>query len=214
MSKTKSSLVTSNRNKMLVLSRQSNETPEQGIAEAAVSPMVNAAAVVDSFQRNIMGDDVNMTALVEALQDSAKKSNSGDLSTLEAMLVGQATALQSIFTSLAKRAVHQDMIAHYEMFLRLALKAQSQSRATISALVDLKYPRQATFVTQANIANGPQLINNGGGGVAPRTKESQSSRNELLEEIANGSAHLDTGTKETAGRSGQAMDAMGAVNRA
>ena len=43
----------------------------------------------------------------------------------------------------------------------MALKAQAQIRATNSALVDLKYPRQATFVKQANIAHGPQQVNNG-----------------------------------------------------
>ena len=44
--------------------------------------------------------------------------------------------------------------------MNLALKAQAQSRATIQALTELKYPKQATFVKQANIANGHQLINN------------------------------------------------------
>ena len=77
------------------------------------------------------------------------------------MLISQATALQTIFTSLAGRAQMQEYQKNLESFLGLALKAQAQSRATLSALVDLKYPRQATFVRQANIANGPQQVNNG-----------------------------------------------------
>ncbi|HAL39836.1 MAG TPA: hypothetical protein DCP03_17725 [Polaromonas sp.] len=72
------------------------------------------------------------------------------------MLIGQATALQTIFTSLSKRAVQQEHMVHYQTFLGLVFEAQSQSRATISALVDLKYSRHATFVKQANIAHGPQ----------------------------------------------------------
>jgi len=47
-------------------------------------------------------------------------------------------------------------MVHYQTFLGLVFEAQSQSRATISALVDLKYSRHATFVKQANIAHGPQ----------------------------------------------------------
>ena len=62
------------------------------------------------------------------------------------MLISQATALQTIFTSLARRAQMQEYQKNLESFLELALEAQAQSRATISALVDLKYPRQATFV--------------------------------------------------------------------
>ena len=68
------------------------------------------------------------------------------------MLVSQATALQTMFTSLARRAANQQRLKQFETFMTLALKAQAQSRATESALVDLKYPRQATFVRQANIA--------------------------------------------------------------
>lgn len=44
------------------------------------------------------------------------------------MLVEQAHALQSIFVNLARRAVNQEYVKQYEMYLRLALKAQNQSR--------------------------------------------------------------------------------------
>ena len=49
-----------------------------------------------------------------------------------------------------------------ESFPGLVLKAQAQSQVIILALVDLKHPRQDTFVKQANIANGPQQMNNAG----------------------------------------------------
>ena len=53
-------------------------------------------------------------------------------------------------------------LTQYGVYMTLALKAQAQSRATISALVDLKYPKQAaTFVKQANMTTGPQQVNNG-----------------------------------------------------
>ena len=77
------------------------------------------------------------------------------------MLVAQANSLQTMFVSLGRKAVNSSMLPQYTAFMNLALKAQSQSRATIQALTELKYPKQATFVKQANIANGHQQINNG-----------------------------------------------------
>ena len=109
-----------------------------------------------------MGKDVDVGELVTTMQTKFQRVSDGDLSTLEAMLVGQATALQTIFTSLAIRAAVQEYLTQYGVYMTLALKAQAQSRATISALVDLKYPKQAaTFVKQANMTTGPQQVNNG-----------------------------------------------------
>lgn len=130
-------------------------------ARMAVKPSMNGAAVIQAYQGNVMGKDADINVLIDRLRDTFTEVKSGDLHTLEAMLISQATALQTIFTSLARRAQAQEYQKNLEAFLGLALKAQAQSRATISALVDLKYPRQATFVKQANIANGPQQVNNG-----------------------------------------------------
>ena len=146
--------------KILRVTVTAGRTEAQAVAAAAASPSINAAIVMDAYQGNLAGE-VNLMALIESLQESTDKTKAGDLSNLEAMLIGQATALQTMFTSLAKRASSQEYLTQYGVYITLALKAQAQSRATISALVDLKYPRQATFVKQANIANGPQQVNNG-----------------------------------------------------
>ncbi len=47
-----------------------------------------------------------------------------------------------------------------ELYLRLALKAQGQCRATLETLAVIKNPTALTFVKQANIAHGPQQVNN------------------------------------------------------
>lgn len=124
-------------------------------AKLALSPLVNAAAVTEAYQGNIVGKDADVQTLVNGLHESCETAKVGDLSDLEAMLIGQATALQSIFVSLARRAQVQEYLKNLEAFLALGLKAQAQSRATIQALVELKYPRQVAFVKQANISNGP-----------------------------------------------------------
>ena len=202
--------------KILEIALAHNQTEAQGIAAAAVMPAVNAAIVMDAYQANIVGSDVNLMALIESLQESTDKAKAGDLSNLEAMLIGQATALQTIFTSLARRAAHQEYQKHLEAFLGLALKAQAQSRATISALVDLKYPRQATFVKQANIAHGPQQVNNGNtqAGALSHAQESKPLQNELLEDASYGSTQLDTRATATPARSDTTVEAVAAVHRA
>ena len=192
-------------------------------AKAALSASVNNASVIHIFQENIMGKETDLNALIEGLQDNCENVHAGDLKSIETMLVTQAKALQTIFTSLARRAHGQTQQKHYESFLGLALKAQAQSRATITALVDLKYPRQATYVKQANIAHGAQQVNNG---TAPASngehyaqahapaKEIETPQNKLLEAThAQQSYRMDTRAPQKAKRSHQAVEAVESVHR-
>ena len=192
-----------------------HQTEGQAIAAAVLNPAINAAAVVDTYQSNIIGDGADIDALVDLLRASMDKSAAGDLSGLEAMLIGQATALQTIFVSLAKRAHHQQYQRHLEAFLGLALKAQAQSRATIQAVIDLKFPRQATFVNQANIAHGPQQVNNGQsiGGDNVRALENQTEQIEVLEGLAHGGKEVDTRATAEAARGNPAVEALAASHR-
>ena len=208
---------------VLALEGIRGETEAEVKGHAALRPSINALLVIDAFKNNIMGTDVDMGAMLGTLQDSMRKVKDGDLSSLEAMLLGQATALQTVFTSLALRAASQERLPNYQMFMGLALKAQAQSRATITALVDLKYPRQATFVKQANIAHGPQQVNNAGASnelkdqyaqARVRARQTQPQQNELLEEARHGSTHLDTGATAKAARSHPAVETVATVQRA
>ena len=202
--------------KALTIIDAPDTTTAQILSRAALRPSINAASVVEAYQGNIMGKEVGLNELVEGLADSCRRVKDGDLSTMEAMLVSQATALQTIFTSLARRAQAQEYQKNLEAFLGLALKAQAQSRATISALVDLKYPRQATFVKQANIAHGPQQVNNGAApaGSISHTEENKTEQNKLLEDKSHERPYLDIGATPAATRGHQAVEAVGKVHRA
>jgi hypothetical protein len=147
--------------KTLQLVQNPEETMAEAIGRIASDPAVNAGSVMQSFG-NHLGEDVNLMSMIDAIQAAIQRVKGGDLADLEAMLVSQAMALQVIFTNYARRAQTQQYQRNLEAFLGLALKAQAQSRATITGLVDLKYPRQVAFVKQANISNGPQQVNNGG----------------------------------------------------
>ena len=135
----------------------------------------------------------------------------------EAMLYGQAVALQTIFTSLSRRAALNagEYINATELYLRLALKAQAQCRATIEALHEMKNPRPVSFVQQANIAHGAQQVNNG---TAPDTTRAgaHARENETAPNGLSGGNHVllaDAGTSTTAGGANSGLEAVGALNR-
>jgi len=115
---------------------------------------------------------------------------SGDLSRTEAMLVSQAQTLDLLFNKLTRQAVgntgsYPETVA---LYLKLALRAQSQCRAIAETLHEMKYPKPVAFFQRANISNGPQQVNNGPAPQADgsRAEEIQNVQNELLEDTARG----------------------------
>ncbi len=190
-------------------------TQAEVLSRAALSPSINAVTVIKSYQGNLMGPEVDFNVMVDGLRETVKDVKGGDLSNLEGMLVCQATALQTMFTSLARRAERQEHLKQFNTFMVLALKAQAQSRATISALVELKHPKQATFVQQANIAHGPQQVNNGQpprGTPAPtHAEETKTHPPELLEE--HHGERLDTRATSKASGDDPHLETVATVNR-
>lgn len=191
-----------------------DESPGERSARVALQPSVNSAAVIQSYSGKMLGSEPDMNFLIEGLLHSSATVNDGDLSHLEAMLVSQATGLQSIFASLARQAQAQTSQRNLEAFLGLALKAQNQSRATIATLVDLKFPRQVAFVKQTNVSTGPQQINNHSvPGTGSRTEKNQPQRGKLLVRKDDGSTYLDTGATKTAGGSHPTLEAVESIDR-
>lgn len=68
----------------------------------------------------------------------------------------QAHILDAIFNNLARRAINAEYLDNLDRYLKLALGAQSQCRATWEALATIKNPPVTGYVRQANIAHGPQ----------------------------------------------------------
>lgn len=204
---------------------QSPTEDQQRSGINATSGLFNGTGVMAAFQKNLAGDGASPDTILMALEAKLDTVKAGDLTPVESMLFSQAVALQTIFASLARRTAAQEYMKNYQTFLTLALKAQAQSRATLEALIELKQPRHApTFVKQANIANGPQQVNNAGASTpnyesttrvcAHAHGETRKPPNELLEDQRHGSTHLDTGATAAAARCHQAVAAVGAVHRA
>jgi hypothetical protein len=81
-----------------------------------------------------------------------------------------------MFNELARRASLNigEYLNATENYLRPGLKAQAQCWVTLETLAEIKNPGPVAFVQQANIANGPQQVNNGAipaGGVPARAHE-------------------------------------------
>jgi hypothetical protein len=192
------------------------------IALFSILPSANAAAVIAEYA-SAFGEQ-SVDALIVELRKRMNTVNDGDLQGCENMLIGQAHALQSMFMHLSRRAVKQEYLKNFDAFLRLALKAQNQCRATIETLAELKYPKQATFIKQANIAN-QQQVNNGGeakpglsDNYAPapaRTENLETSQNELLE-TTHGQHHkrLDTRTPQATSADHQQLETVEGIYRA
>jgi hypothetical protein len=102
-------------------------------------------------------DVMTVTSLDTEMRASADVVAAGDLGMLERMLAKQAITMDTMFASLAERANRQGHLKAMETFLRLALKAQSQCRATAEALALIKNPQP--YIRQANIAHGHQQVN-------------------------------------------------------
>ena len=140
------------------------------------APEVAAYRVIGATQPKHLADEIDVPGLLATLRDHAKAVSSGDLSRVEALLTNQADALQSLFVGLTERSLRQEYHAHVESFLRLALKAQSQCRATLETLVNIKNP-PLVYAHQANVTTGPQQVNNG---VWPnRARETEMSQTQL-----------------------------------
>ena len=126
-----------------------------------ISPELAAYRVINGAeQKSGIGESIDVPALMEQLRDSALAVNRGDLAQAEAMLMNQATALQSLFARLAERGMGCDHAPAFEANMRMALRAQSQCRTTLETLATIKNP-PIVYAKQANFAAGHQQVNNG-----------------------------------------------------
>jgi len=171
------------------------------------------AVVVQQYLHYVNGGS-NVQALSEVSMKQAQAIGGGDFSSLEHMLLTQATALQAMFVDLATRAKRQDRFDGIQTMTTLALKCAAQSRQAVTALAELRMPKTVMFAKQANVSNGPQQVNNGVVAQASpsRAEEIQNRPNELLE--ARHGNQLDTRAAGTAGGADTHLEAVEAGQRA
>lgn len=173
------------------------------VAKAVHGPTMLAGMTMRRFTSPEF-PEVDLMALIDSVADTSKAIAGGDMAQVEMMLASQMQALNSIFAELARRAA-LNMGQHLpagETYMRLALKAQGQARATALTIAEIKSPRQTQFIRQTNLARHQQIIHGGedrgsypcdvrAHAHAP-ARELQKSANELLE-VHDGGEALDTG---------------------
>lgn len=156
-----------------------NTDPRLLHGQMVLSASFASAATALLYSKFGKAEDFSDAHLAILHKSSAVKR--GDHSELEEVLVSQIEVLNSMFCRFASDAAaymgkDSEVV---ETYLRIAMKAQAQTRASIETLVLMKNPT-TVIARQANIASGPQQVNN----TVPnrsRAKKSRKAQNELKE---------------------------------
>ena len=192
------------------------ESRAESLAKLSMDGMLSLTFTADVFARGFAGTQLDLTTMHARMMGTAKDAAAGDLQMLERMLSGQAQTLNIMFTELARRAALNmgEHLEATETYLRLALKAQAQSRATVEALAEIKSPRAVAFVKQANIAH-QQQVNNGAQVAHAPAREIPQPANELLEDATHEQQQrMVTGAQAAPARSDPEVETVGTVHRA
>ncbi len=192
---------------------------DAAVARHLLNPVTQSAAFIQEFE----GEVHEVNAVIDELTEQANAIHAGDMRRVEAMLIAQAHSLDEMFANMGRRGyrnIKDGYLEAGEKYLRLGLKAQSQCRTTLEALAEIKNPRAVAFVKQANIANGPQQVNNGN--VVNGSNETNTrtgahwnnpiQSNELLE-VQHGN-YLEPGATGATVSTDSGMATVGRINRA
>lgn len=188
----------------------SDDEKGRAFAKLITSPEVAACRVISMMQPDFLRDEVDVPTLMATLRDQAATVQGGDLAYAEAMLINQASTLQSLFVRLTEQGMGQSRMPHLEGFMRLALRAQSQCRATLETLSAIKNP-PVVYARQANVTTGPQQINNG------TMPPSRAWENEIQQTQLSGRDNellQDTRASQVESRTDQTLEALGKIDGA
>jgi hypothetical protein len=189
----------------LVVKEQPGETPARSMARAMMAPEVQAAATIQTFAKS----DYDLQGFIDELSAQIDAVNAGDMKRAEGILITQAHTLNELFHALAHRAA-MNMGEYFnaaERYMRLALKAQSQCRATLETLSAIKHP-PVVYARQANIAHGHQQVNNG---IPSRTRETEIGQSK--QSGADSELLPDTRASETESGVDTPLETVGEIDR-
>lgn len=149
-------------NNALTVEQTTDETGAQAMARKVLDPGFRHAVTASAFAGKVLGNSIEHPGLMDYVDHVLKvggKAESGDLAVASRLLASQAITLDSMFTELARRAASNmgEYIDAAERYGRLALKAQSNCRATLEALAKLHQPREQT-VRHVHVNEGGQAV--------------------------------------------------------
>lgn len=175
---------------------------EEQLADMQLEGVLSSTQVIATYEPN---GKVDATETLMALKRKTNRVINGKTEDMEALLMSQAVALDAIFTKLSLRAYSN--FGHYidagDKYLRLALKAQSQCRATLESLSEIKNPRPYIQNNRAEYqqVNNGTVLNSKTNTPTHAHAEKSFLTNELLEDKTHEQEWLDTRTPTEAIRS-------------
>lgn len=128
-------------------------------ATVAAHPEYRNAVVGAEFASRSTRWPLDEMAVVHAYQDATRDVRKHDLGIASNILTAQAMTLDAVFTDMLGRSSRN--LGEYpeaaERYMRLALKAQAHSRATLEALAKMHQPREQ-IVRHVTVHEGGQAI--------------------------------------------------------
>lgn len=208
---------------VLRVNARAGVSDKRQLADLATDGIATNAIVARTFLGPSQ-PNIGLTELVASLKDHGQRVNANDMTAQEQMLTAQSMALNAIFGEMARRSALNlgQHLEATERYMRLALKAQGQCRATLETLAAIKNP-PVLFARQANINNGgQQQVNNEalpgqavkGQRPAPAHEEIRNRPNELLEDLSHGGTQLDTRATSKTGGPNPRLEPMASIHRA
>jgi len=193
-------------------SREHRERTRRNFTEHLLTPELAAGRAILAIDGKSIEPFTDIGLLQEALTKRSAALKAGDSQMVDGVLMNQITVLDHLFARLVEKALRQDFLPNAEVIMRLALKAQVQARTTAQTLSEIRNPSSTVFMKQANIAHGPQQVNNGGTRTATEpSQKKETVHNEVLEK--KDGQWLDTRAPSKAGRADPAMAPLGKVDR-
>ena len=187
------------------VARKPSEQEDEAHIRVMTTPECLSAAVLTLCQKL---DPASINQTIGEVQRQTANVRRGDLSRVEDMLTSQAHTLDGLFAMLTSKAITASGGSGgcdaMDRYMRLALKAQNQARATLQTLAEIKYPKHYSYVNQANIGNQIQV--NNGVERRPRGGKNQKQQNELLEKTHG--ERLDTGEATASGRNDRTVEPL------
>lgn len=149
-------------NNAVTVEQTTKETGAQAMARKLLQPTLKNAAAASAFTGKMMGNDLELPGIgdyADHVHTAARDAAAGDLTMASKILAAQAITLDSMFAELARRTALNmgEYINAAERYGRLALKAQSNCRATLEALAKLHQPREQT-VRHVHVNEGGQAV--------------------------------------------------------
>ena len=191
------------------------ETPEEAKARVTLTSEYHAADSIWVLNQITAFKEADLTNIANRLEGQIEKLKKGGLDQEVSMLAAQAYTLDALFHHLLNRSA-KNMNNEFnivERLMKLALKAQSQSRTTLDSIASMKKP-PAELIKQTNIAHGHQQVNNvlESKDKSPARQEKTVLENELLEKTDG--ERLDTGTPSEAVKADSEVETVDKQHRA